>query len=308
MIPRPLTSTAIAALLAITAWEVRAGAECEPARPASSAPSLPAPWRDAVDELSRSTGEPGHPWSCSGGTITITIAPHGGVTLRVERAGEPPITKPVASPEDVVPLGQALFAAPLLPPPPSAEPHVEPVPANDVGPDRRPTPPAERKEPRLLLGGGVDARGVGGSGVAWIGPSLGAAVPLGHWLPSLSVRQQSALADGPPIDEVSFALALQYRIPIQSLELRAGLALRGGVVFRDLPRPQGEQTQLQGRVGPVVSLVVPVISWANIVIAVDADAVALSRETTAPPSTTAQTAKPFPTFTIGGTVGIEVPL
>lgn len=239
--------------------------------------------------------------------MTITIGPHGGVTLEVARAGEPPIRKAVGSPDDVVPLGQALLAAPL-PPPPPPERRAEPPPVVTTAPatDAPPEPRAEPPEPRLLLGGGVDARAVGGSGVAWIGPSLGAAVPLGRWLPSLSIRQQSALAEGPPIDEVSFALALHYRIPIRSLELRAGLALRGGVVFRDLPRPQSEQTQLQGRIGPVVSLVVPVVSWARVVIAIDGDAVALSRETTAP--TNAQGVKPFPTFSIGGTVGIEVPL
>lgn len=81
------------------------------------------------------------------------------------------------------------------------------------------------------------------------------------------------LADGPPIDEVSVALSVRRRIPLRALELRAGVALRGAVVLRDLPRPQGSQSQLQARVGALIAVVVPMVRWASLVISADADAV-----------------------------------
>lgn len=298
------------------AWVRPAHADCAPASPGPSHDSLPRPWQSAVDRLVRSAAEPGHPWSCSGGRIDLELTSSGAV-LRVAREGETPITRAVSEPSDVVPLGQALLAAPLEPTPSpvehddattSAAPVLAPAPivAGAQQPRERDDAATRPKEPRILLGGGIDGRAAGSSSGAWLGPTLSAAVPLGRWLPSISLRQQSGISDGPPLDEFSFGLAVQYRIPLRPLELRAGLGLRGAVVLRDLPRPQGAQSQLQGRAGPILSLVIPVVRWGNVVISADADFLGLSRRTAEPASTTGAT--PFPTFTVGGSAGFEVPL
>lgn len=292
-----------------------ASAACDPPKKADSVDTLPVAWRSAIDDLVRSAAEPGHPWSCSGGDVALDVGANGA-SLTVNRAGEPPITRTVALPSDVVPLGQALLAAPLSLPEeaPSPPPSVTMPPAIRAEPtiERDAPSPVEpaKKEPRLLLGGGFDGRGVGGSGVAWTGLTANAAVPMGRWLPSLSLRQQSALfGDGPSIDELSVALTLQYRVPVGPLEMRAGPTLRGAAVLRDLPRPQGEQSQIQGRVGGIVTIAIPVLRTASFLVWIDGDGVAISRESGAAPSATSDTTpKPFPTFTLGGGLGVEVPL
>jgi hypothetical protein len=173
--------------------------------------------------------------------------------------------------------------------------------------------PAPRKDPRLFVGGGFDGRGVGGSGVPYAGVAANASVPMGRWLPTLSLRQQSALfSDGPGLDEFSVAIAVQYRLPISAIELRVGPAIRGAAVIRDFPRPYGEQGQLQARAGGAFSIVFPVVQRASLIAWIDGDGVVLSRDTSNTPVMTnisqRDTPKAFPTFTLGGGLGVEVGL
>jgi hypothetical protein len=136
---------------------------------------------------------------------------------------------------------------------------------------------------------------------------------MGRWLPTLSLRQQSALfSDGPGLDEFSVAIAVQYRLPISAIELRVGPAIRGAAVIRDFPRPYGEQGQLQARAGGVFSIVFPVVQRASLIAWIDGDGVVLSRDTSNTPVMTnisqRDTPKAFPTFTLGGGLGVEVGL
>jgi hypothetical protein len=297
-----------------------ARARCTAARTVGSTAPLSEAWRTSLDELIRSTAEPGHPWSCEGGTIDLQLDADGGL-LSVAREGEEPATRRVASPEDVLPLGQALLATPLpadasepqspteqgepkaaLPEPPPGSPAAAPAPAAAT--------PANNHSRRLLLSAGIDGRGVGGSNVGWIGPTLSAGIVLGQWLPSISFRYQSAfMSDGPPLDELSVAVAVQSLFELSPFELRTGLALRGAVVQRDLPRPQGEQSRLEGRIGAVIGFAIPVFSWANLVLSVDADVVAISREIAQPDATSdGETPTSFPKYTVGGSACLEIPL
>lgn len=302
------------------AWAGTARAECPPARvdpsatAATDARPLPAAWQSALDRLIASTSEPGHPWSCAGGRLALELTPAGAV-LHVTRDGEVVVRRSVTTPDDVVPLGEALLAMPLAPPstaePPPPAPSLAPIvvpPALGSPADRTAAIPRPVAPPRILLGGGVDGRVVGSSGAGWVGPTLSAAVPMGRWLPGISLRQQSPIfVEGPPIDELSFALALQRRFPVSRFELRTGVALRGAVVLRDLPRPQGSQSQLQGRAGVLGAIAIPIARWGNLVIGADADVVGLSRSS-ADPAATSVAVQRFPTFTVGGSLGLEVPL
>jgi hypothetical protein len=317
--------TALTGLLASIASAAPARA-CEVARTSSSTAELPEAWRAAVDELVRSTGEPGHPWSCSGGKIELALIAKGAL-LRVAREGEEGAWRQVASPEDVLPLGQAMLATPLAPSSEvaghagatAAGDQGDPNPRQDlsrVGPDAvspavavgAPDAPG-KSSPRLLLGGGIDARHVGGSEVAWVGPTLSAGVRMGRWLPSISFRQQSDVSsERASIDELSVAIAVQSRFEISTFfELRAGLLLRGAAVQRDLGRRRGEQNRIEGRIGAVVSGVIPVFRWANVVLSADGEVTAISRES-AEPASGEQRPTTFPTYTLGGSACLEVPL
>ncbi len=315
----------LVALLATVASVHPAHAECAPVRDVS-ATRLPASWRAAIDDLVRSTSEPGHPWSCNGGQVALELTKNGA-TLHVTPEGEGPIARRVVSPEDVLPLGQALLAAAFAPVP-QAPPAAEPTPGPAPEPAPAPSPPAPQapkpvapaaapalatreEHPRLLFGASLDVRGAGGSGVALVGPSVSAAVPLGLWLPSIALRGQSSVgSEGAPIGDFSFALGFARRIPIGPVEVRGGVALRGALVLRDLPRPQGQQAEIQARGGLGGALVVPVARWARIVVGLDGDVVLAAARTADATSTTttSTTLTEFPTYTLGGNVGVEVPL
>lgn len=300
------------AFIALALLERTSSAACEPPHVVDR--TLPPQWRAPLDKLVQSAAEPGHPWSCLGGSVDLEVTSTGAV-LRVARAGEEPIERAIKSPDDVLPLGQALLAQPLLikaeeapppppPPPLPQQPEVKPEPAAEapLAPVVAPAP----KEPRVFLGAAADARAAGD--IAWLGPHISAGIPIGNWLPLLSVRYQNDLTDGAPLNEVSVALALHYRIPIfHTLELRAGPVFRGASVLRDLPRPAGEQSQLQARIGAQSALVIPLPRWAHVVVSLDADVVALSRKT-GDPATAVTITKAFPTFTVGGALGLEVRL
>jgi hypothetical protein len=330
MLPRILATMTALAVLAPIASAAPVRAECEPARLVARLAKLPEPWRAALDDLIRSTAELGHPWSCSGGTIELELDPSGAV-LSVAREGQDVVRRTVASPPEVLPLGEALLAMPLTAAGPELGEPAETAPASDrVQPKAAEDPARARSEVtrattkqqvaptasdpnsrRLLLAAGLDVRAVGGSNLAWIGPTVTAAVQMGRWLPLISLRQQSALGtDGPSIDELSVAIAVQMRFEISKFELRVGPALRGAVVQRDLSRRRGDQSRVEGRLGAVTSFALPVFSWGKIVLSADAEVVMLSRETAAEPETSSGDDAPraFPTYTLGGSACFEVAL
>ena len=292
---------------------------CVAARTISTKQAVPQPWQAALDDLVRSTAEPGHPWSCTGGTIELELDAQGGL-LGVARAGETMVRRPVSSPEEVTPLGEALLAMPLaLPLQPTAQeasgPRAEPVSPPVISP-----PPEVVREDahaaaselarHVLVSAGLDSRYVGGSHVAWIGPVLGAALTLGRWLPSISLRQQSSVATHrPPLDELSVALGLQSRFELSSLELRAGVSVRGAVVQRDLSGRHGDQSRVEARLGALVGLAVPVHRRWSIVLSGDAEAVGASHETATPNEPLVrERATSFPKYTLGGSAVLEVRL
>ncbi len=312
MTPRLVAPLTLLALLVVA---TPARADCLPAHSDAAVEKLPEAWRVAVDQLIRSTAEPGHPWSCVGGKVALTLDA-SGATLRVALEGEEAVSRQVTSPEDVVPLGQALLAVPLTPPaevsrPSAPETSKPPAPATLAAVEAPSMPVVtSRPQPRLLLGGGVDARRVGNARATWVGPVVSAAVPMGsRWLPSISLRQQSSVGSGRGgINELSAAVAVQARLDLSPVEWRVGLAVRVAAVERQLPDRQGEQGRREGRVGAITSLVIPVFRRVSVVVAADVELVALSHEQLAPSATLGEAPRPFPGYTAGGSAMIEVPL
>jgi hypothetical protein len=94
--------------------------ECAPARVGVDPASLPGPWRQALDALLAATAREGQPWSCPDARVTLRPpGDHGLAQLEVEDASGVR-RRPVASPDDVVPLGEAMLARTIVPVPPRA--------------------------------------------------------------------------------------------------------------------------------------------------------------------------------------------
>lgn len=323
----PLTLTFALAAPAAQAAPRESG--CPPVRRGAAVDGFSAEWRAAVAALVASTAEPGHPWSCSGGSIEL-VRDGDRVLLRVSREGEAPVMRSVASPDDIVPLGQALLASPLAPSQtnaavvvgPAETPVSEPpIGTGATGATGAPDPPSPEgrapllqqsattaSSPRILLGAGIDARWVAGPGVPSVGPALQAGVPIDRWLPAVVLRHQSALSKRPHFGEISAAVSVQRRFVWSALELRAGVFVRAASVQRDVPGTRGEQSRIDARAGVSGAVVVPVRPWLRVVVSADGEIVGPARERSedAPPGE--EPPRPFPTQTLGGCVGLEVPL
>ena len=78
---------------------------------------------------------------------------------------------------------------------------------------------------------------------------------------------------------------------------------------RDFPGTRGQQGRTEGRLGAGMSLVVPLVRWLRLVGSFDAEVVALAREGGPPTANaTEEPPRPFPSSTLGGSLGVEVPL
>jgi hypothetical protein len=303
--------------------------ECVPAQTSVASKMLPPAWQAALAALLASTAESGQPWSCAGGRIELELVPAGAL-LWVAREGEAATVRTVSTPQDVLPLGQALLATALpeaddptlpseataegpVPASASSEPQPDLLPAEE--PVREPAvagspqPAAESGKSRrgLLLAAGLDVRGVGRSDVMWLGPTATAGVVLGRWLPTLGLRGLSdVVSRRPTVDELSVACALQHRWVASGFELRLGAALRAAAVERHLPERRGEQVRLEGRVGALAAIVIPVALFTQLAFSADAEALLLARKPVGATQLAGdEAAVPFPGFTIGGNATLE---
>lgn len=280
-----------------------AEAPCEPATEGPGVAAAPAPWRTAIGELVRSTAEAGHPWSCGGGSIDVRM--HGdAATMIVLRRSDAPIEREVGSPEDLVPMGQALLSLPravqVAPAPSEPNPPVAAVPAAA----RTGAPP-----PRLVLGARLGPRVAGGADRAFMGGGLSAAVPLGAWSPFVWGRYDSAIGGRRPgLDELCIGGGLARAMPLAGFELTAAVTASAAVMQRDLPRPAGGETRIDARGGLLGGVAVPVHRAWRVIAAVDAE-IAPGRSREAPPRNDAGVSpSPFPFFTLGAAAGVELAL
>jgi hypothetical protein len=299
-LPRPFFLVSL--LLAAAALSGTTRAACVGARVAPAVSGQPEPWRRAVEALARSTAEPGHPWSCAGGEIDL-VASGAGALLIIRREGEAWITRPVGSPGDVLPLGEALLARPVgfeQPEPPA------PAAPTEAPAAVAPAPAVAASGPRLLVGASVAADYAGRSRLGLIGPEIAAAVPLGSWLPQVSFRYQSSVGSrGPSIDAIGLGAALLRRWSIAGGELRVGGRLGAGLAVQDLPRPAGAQAHLDAHLGLLAAAVVPLWSSLRLVLAIEGERGLFSR-TIGDLSVAAP--HPFPSYLLGGSAGVELAL
>lgn len=327
MLPRALAIVAlltVAAAPAVAVGVPGAEATCQPAVADEGVADAPAPWREAVTALLRSTAAPGHPWSCRGGRVALRLGPAGG-TIVVTPAGEAPIARTLAAPEEVLPIGQALLCAPApaapaaapvaatqAPAAPAAAPEAAPPAGAPVvaslGPVDATLPPTGPAPERLLLAASGGTRLLMPRSGLTLGCDVSAAVPISAWLPSVRLRWQHRGLRAENLEDVSAALTLARRWSGSHLELRAGLSLAAAVLVHDLPRPAGQDVRFDARVGATLGVAVPLTSRLRLLAGVDGDLAPLrmppgsSRNTT----TTSGSAARFPAVSYGATIGLEV--
>ena len=116
-------------------------------RSASPLGLLPAAWAQSILDLERATATTGMPWSCSGGSVELVLSPDGqSAELTVYDTKGRVTTRRVASPDDVVPTGEAMLALPLPEQPTGENDRATVAPRAPSPPSPPPTP---RVEPRL---------------------------------------------------------------------------------------------------------------------------------------------------------------
>lgn len=281
---------------------------CLSAVEAAGARTAPEPWRSAVQQLVRSTAEPGHPWSCGGGVVDLRVQ-GDAAELLVARRGEAAVARRVATPDDVVPLGQALLAMPREAPAP-APPIAPPA---DPPPPPATSPPTDRApaSPRLVVSAQASPRYAGGAGIALLGGGASAGVPLGLWLPAvwarydvspLHHRKQAGL------DELCVGAALSRTLSASWLELRAGVTVSAAVMQRDLPQSRDDETRVDARVGVLGAVAIPIHGAVRALASVDAELAPGRARDEAPTNAAGVSSVAFPHYTLGGALGVELSL
>lgn len=221
---------AIALGVAAPATAIARTSVCEPVHVSEAQRPLPAPWREALDALVRATAQEGQPWSCPGGTVVIVLDDRGAVLTLTDAHGRS-ASRPVPSPEEIVPTGEALLAVPgddhpaPAPPPPAPPPPPPPLPEHEPPPAPHP-PPAD---PRLLIEALAGVRISAPATAGWMTTRLGAVLPLGEWSVGMYARYDMALAGpratpaGFDMDAVSAGFSLGRRLLRDPFDLRVTL-------------------------------------------------------------------------------------
>lgn len=295
------TLALVSVLASLLTSSALAEGTCEPAQAGVTVAEAPEAWRAAVHRLVTTTAKPGHPWSCGGGTVDLQMRGENA-TLIVVRQGESPVARELTEPDDVVPLGQALLSLPREslpepPPKPLAQELTQPM----MKPPELP--------PRLLLAVHLGPRVPGGTPGVLLGGDLEAAVPLGAWLPAVQVSfYRLAFNRRPDLDAFSVRASFARLFALPWLEVRAGLTVAATAMQRDLPRPAGGEVRMDARVGAMAGVAIPLVRRLRLLAGMDGDfAIGRSRDEVAQ-NPVGESAAPFPYYTLGASVGLEVGL
>jgi hypothetical protein len=263
----------------------------------------PEAWRHAVDALLRSTGEDGLPWSCGGGEVDLVVRPDGA-TLTVTDARGHAVSREVTTPDDVQPLGEALLARPLPPPPAADEP--KPAPALDA-----PGPRAEDAgpDPRVLVSAVIAPRFAGKTNLLWGGAAVGAAIPFGPWGAGLWFRYDGPVASfegpQPAMHEVAIGATAFRGFGVGPVTLRAAFKPSVGIVLRAHEHSPDSDTHFTPRLGAEGQVVIPINRIFRGVVGLDAELAPLDIADRAP-ATMMDRAPRYPAYTLGLSAGLEV--
>jgi hypothetical protein len=213
---------------------------CAPVQIGSDTSSFPVAWRDALEGLARATGHEGMPWSCSGGSVELTLDASGGAVLTVHDTAGRSASRRVPTVDELVPTGEALLAAPLDERPRALS---QPVPISPLpAPPARvesPRLPEAPREPRLQIQALLGTRVSGPGAVGWGTGQLRGMFPIGAWSAGLWARYDFPLAgpanapSGLEMSSVSAGFSGGRRLLEGPFELRVTLDPSLAVVFME---------------------------------------------------------------------------
>ncbi len=294
---------------------------CIPARAGVHVATLPDAWRTAVATLLASTSSPDLPWGCVGGEVDLVVDGSSG-TLTVTDAQGNAVSREVASPDDVAPLGEALLAKPLLPPEaPASETPTPTEPATTASPTEKLPPP---KLPRLLVAASPGARYASPGHFLLASFTLQALVPLRSWAPGIWIRVDgvSRALDHfvPPTRELCLGGIASWSMTAGRLQFRPMLKPSLAVVTREirLNRPPSgvpnefpesiiiNDTAFDFRVGADLQLVMSLTQRVRAVASVDAEVSPAQAFSKQEMNRAGQTLAHVPTLTAGVGLGVEV--
>jgi hypothetical protein len=294
--------------------------------------SLPQPWRLALEALVAVTAREGQPWSCPDARVTLVPPSDRGPALLEVEDGSGARRRAVASPDDVVSLGEAMLARVIVlevtPNPlvtdmdrdgagrPPANP---PPPASSMAPFR-PRPPWARDpagQPAtsdLLVDVLAGAYFTGPTRAVLSGPELRAALVQGRWLGALIARYDSAIAflqhvpDQFSLASITVGIAGGYRLLTAPIELTASIEPTLGVVLMGGQPPGQPEPDVDARVdmrlGARLSAAMPITRRLRAVCAIGGDG------TPAALFTDRHSHRPelpsLPGYLVGLSIGIEV--
>jgi len=297
-------------------------ATCEPATLATEVESLPPAWRSAIEALVRATSHEGHPWSCHGSRVALRLGgPDGPARLTVTLSDGSALERVIASPDDVVPVGEALLARPLERVP---SPAVAPLPEPDAalfifpapgGEARRERPEEPRGEPRLLIDVLASTRYSGAA--LWAGGAMRASLPFDRWSVGFWGRFEAAVAELKPVPfdflmwSGSVGLSAGYRVLLRRVELTAAFDPSVAIVSMDggydTPTMSASGAKADLRLGGRLQGAIPLSAAWRGLFALDGELGPMAM-TSAHHRIIDPRLPPIPTFTLGASLGGELAL
>jgi hypothetical protein len=302
---------------ALSAAPAAAGT-CAPARLATDPASLPRAWQRALAALVEATSREGLPWGCNGALLSLELDAAGSsARLTVAMDGWPVLEREISTPDDLVPVGEALLARPIA----TAPRPIAPAPAPPTRPEP-PSPPAPRAaaprapgEPRLLVDALTSLRYSGHVDAVWAGLEFRVAIPIESFSMGIWARYELAVHElqPPPEDFTmtsgSVGLAAGYRVMTRPIELTVSLEPSVAVVTMDggpdLPGRGADGAKGDFRLGARVQGALPFSARWRGVFAIDGEASPLAIAS-AKHRTIAAILPPIPSFTLGASLGGEL--
>ncbi len=267
-----------------------AAPSCSPARISPTQPALPLAWQRALDDLAFVAAGTGQPWDCSG--AELRLSPNArGAELSVRLPDGRTAKRPVAVPDLVVPVGEALLAQPdgldskpvaleegaskETPKPEAPRPAAAPSAASaDTAADAKAPASGARassgdEEPRLMADVGATARVSAAVNAIWTGGVVRVTVPYDAWfgaawaridLPAKVLQNVSPLFT---MHEVCVGVAVGHRLLRRPFDLRVAGDASFGVISMDEGNERkeknesGEGSKADFRVGADLQAAVP---------------------------------------------------
>ena len=288
-----------------------AAAACDPVD-TFEADSLPELWRSELEALVTASSNADMPWGCSGGTVTLALAEDDQATLEVSRAGYATVSRSLASPEEVVPIGKALLAQAM----PVAAPLKPGVLVIDEPIDAGVEPEEPPIDPRALVEATGGLRYAGVTGTVLVAGGARGGLPFGPFQGSIWVRysvlagETGAQTPDLGMSELLIGGGFGYSIIEDPVDFRVGLF--GAMAVIDMESTSTavnreldvESGAVDGRVGAELRVAIPIYSILSAMIAIDGDFAPASLGDTQ--RRLAVELPPLPAYTIGLSTGLEV--